>query len=106
MLSMYNVTIGDYVRHKTLKLYNNKLKVIAINYTVYTLEDAIGIVSYHQYDDLEPWTPDEILTDSESLYCTCSYSDREIVKSSIQVQGTVEEKDKFKYCRTCKKEAK
>ncbi len=104
---MDKITIGDYVKHKYLS-WQDKLKVISINFQTYTLHTSSGFTIHYNIADLEPWidTDTTILSIVDPLYCNCSYSDRNIVKSSIQVQGSVEETDNFKYCRTCKKELK
>jgi hypothetical protein len=100
------ITIGDYVKHKYLT-WQGKLKVVAINFQNYTLHNTSGFPIYYNLADLEPWTEtDNVVVNTDPLFCTCSYTDKKIVNSSTQVQGNVEDKDKFKFCRTCKKEAK
>lgn len=106
------ITVGDYVTHKQYDWYG-ELKVTAINFNVATLEFTNKHVVYHSLTELTKvsgnWKHEYFGSDfpkRDSIYCDCSYTDKKIVKSSIQVQGAVEEKDKFDYCRTCKKEAK
>lgn len=104
------ITVGDWVVHNYYD-WQGILKVTAINFGTCTLENDKGYTLYYNITDLSKWTEDKNLAyesrvKENNLYCNCSYSDAKIVESSIQVQGTVDKKDTFKYCRTCKKEKK
>ncbi len=102
------ITVGDEVTHKQYD-WQGILKVKAINFGTCTVENSNGITIYYDIADLvkhvEPWKP-YVDKKDDPLYCNCSYSDAKIVESSTQVQGSVDKKDTFKYCRTCKKERK
>jgi hypothetical protein len=101
------ITIGDYVTHKQYTYYG-KLKVKGINFGTVELERDNGSVIYYNISELVHWDEDFGTADvkEDPLYCGCSKTEAKIVESSIQVQGNVNSSDKFKFCRTCKKEAK
>lgn len=112
------ITIGDWVEHATYS-WHGKMKVISINFGTVELLNNLGNTLYYNVAGLvkvEAPSDTSQYRDSlgveysqkkeDPLYCTCSRSEAEIVNSSTQVQGSIEEKDRFKFCRTCKKEAK
>jgi hypothetical protein len=101
------ITVGDKVRHKQYS-WHGKMLVKGINFGTVELETDNGFTIYYNIAELEIWDEDfgTANVKEDSVYCTCTRAEAKIVESSIQVQGTVDEKDKFKFCRTCKKEAK
>ena len=102
-----SITVGDTVRHKQHH-FCGKMLVKGINFGTAELEKADGSVIYYNISELELWNED-FGTDNlkeDPLFCSCTRSEAKIVESSIQVQGSVDSKDKFKFCRTCKKESK
>jgi hypothetical protein len=108
------ITIGDYVTHKKND-WHGKMKVKSINFGTVELELDNGNIQYYNIIDLIKYNDtswkdgywiNHVKKEDDPLYCNCVYPDAKIVESSIQVQGSVEAKDKFKYCRNCKKERK
>lgn len=103
------ISVGDFVKHMHYN-WHGKLKVTAINFGTHTLETTNGSILYYTEQFLEPWTDiddkAEMRNSKEELFCNCDYSDREIVESSIQIHRAMEQHEIFRFCRTCKKEAK
>lgn len=108
------ITVGDKVTHNYYD-WQGILKVTAINFGTCTLENDKGHTIYYDISNLskytEPFDYDQYYgydsaKKEDPLYCSCVYPHAKIVESSIQVQGSVDKKDTFKYCRTCKKERK
>lgn len=101
------ITIGDYVGHKQYTYYG-KMKVKGINFGTVELERDNGSTIYYNISELVHWEDDFGTANlkEDPLYCTCTKAEAKIVESSTQVQGAVSSSDKFKFCRTCKKEAK
>jgi hypothetical protein len=101
------ITVGDYVVHNKYTFYG-KMKVLAINFGTVELQQDNGSITYYNIADLVHWNEDFATANvkEDPLYCTCTRAEAKIVESSTQVQGTVGSSDKFKFCRTCKKEAK
>jgi len=105
-----SLTVGDYCEHKFYS-WVGKCKIKSINFGTCELERTGEPTCYYSIGDLKPWEDVKFKTEytsaqSDPLFCTCNYSDAKIVESSTQVQGSVEAKDKFRFCRTCKKEKK
>lgn len=113
MWNIYNssdyakITVGDKVSHKQYK-FHGKMTVNGINFGTAELERADGTITYYTISELELLSEDFGTANlkEDPLFCSCTRSEAKIVESSIQVQGSVDSKDKFRFCRTCKKEAK
>jgi hypothetical protein len=108
-----SLSVGDFCEHKYYS-WVGKCEIKSINSGICELMRLSDTQDYYySLYDLKPWedvkytseyaeTPQAI----NLLYCTCTYADAKITDSSTQVQASVEDKDKFKFCRTCKKERK
>lgn len=103
------LTVGDEVYHKQYSYYG-KMKVKSINFGTVELERDNGTIIYYNISELLLWDNNADFgtanVKEDPLYCNCTKAEAKIVESSTQVQGNVESKDKFKFCRTCKKEAR
>jgi hypothetical protein len=103
------LAVGDEVYHKQYTFYG-KMKVTGINFGKATLERDNGEITYYDISDLLMWDNNVDFgtanVKEDPLYCTCTRAEAKVVESSTQVQGSVDSKDKFKFCRTCKKEVR
>lgn len=116
------MTVGDWVEHIHYT-WHGPMKIISINFGTATLLTNLSSELYYNISNLRPTNQPDDLTpyyrnmdslgmnyepkkEIDPLFCSCSRSEAEIVESSIQVHRNMDNHEKFKFCRTCKKEAK